>query len=61
MNVCATCGETLRKDDLITARLGDHYHSRCVDRWQDDAEDDSLTPLDELGGHSDGVGHLPRM
>jgi hypothetical protein len=47
MNVCAACGASLRQDDLITARLGQTFHSRCVDHWEDDDPDDSLTPLSD--------------
>ncbi len=40
--MCSACGVALRREDVVTSRLGEMFHSRCVDRWQ---EDDTLTPL----------------
>jgi len=45
MKTCAVCGRPFRPEDLVTSRLGETFHSRCIERWQDDDddEDDTLT------------------
>jgi len=45
MAICAKCEQPLKPDELVTARFGQLFHCRCVEQWQDDDNDDTLSPL----------------
>src|SRR6266571_4560904 len=34
MSACPACGKPFRSEDVVTSRLGQFLHSRCVERWR---------------------------
>lgn len=38
MSACPACGKPFRSEDVVTSRLGQILHGRCVERWRNDAD-----------------------
>ncbi len=47
MSACPACGQPFRSDDIVTSRLGQILHSRCIERWQRDDTDDATAKFSD--------------